>query len=291
MSFLSRLLREPLVHFILIGAAVFAVYALVRGGEEARDRIVVTEGRVAQLAQIFTKTWQQPPTKKELRGLIDAYVKEEIYYREAVALGLDRDDTLIRRRMQQKMEFLTEPADDLLKAGDAELEAFLEANREDFRAEPRLAFTQVFVSPENKNEDEPAESRAAKFLAALRSGPGMVSSDLGDPTLLPATVPLSSTKMIARDFGDAFAEALLSLPKDEWSGPVPSPFGLHLVRVTERFDGRDPPLADIRDAVEQKWRTWKREQFQDEVFNSLRAKYDVVLPTLDGDAKQTGSVP
>jgi hypothetical protein len=291
MSFLARLVREPLVHFLAIGAAVFAVYALVRGGEEERDRIVVSEGRVAQLAQIFTKTWQRPPTQKELRGLIDTYVKEEIYYREAVKLGLDRDDTLIRRRMQQKMEFLTEPADNLLKADDAELEAFLEANREEFHVAPRIAFTQVFINPAKKNEDEPAESRAEKFLAALRSGSDQVSSELGDPTLLPATMPLSSLKTIGRDFGDDFAKALTSLPRGEWAGPVPSPFGLHLVRVTERVDGSDPPLADIRDAVEQKWRTWKREQFQDEVFKSLRAKYDVVLPTFDGATKQTGSVP
>jgi len=290
MRFLSRFVREPLVHFILIGAAVFAVYALVRGGEEERDRIVVTQGRVAQLAQIFTKTWQRPPTQKELRGLIDTYVKEEIYYREAVKLGLDRDDTLIRRRMQQKMEFLTEPGDELLKADDAELEAFLDANREEFRVEPRIAFTQVFINTAKKDEDEPADSRAAEVLEALRSG-DTSPSELGDPTLLPATVPLSSLKMIARDFGDDFAKALLSLPIDKWAGPVPSPFGLHLVRVTERLDGRDPPLAEIRAAVEQKWRTLKREQFQDEAFNSLRTKYDVVLPTFDGATKQTGSVP
>ena len=270
---------------------MFALYALVGGGEEERGRIVVTEGRVGQLAQIFAKTWQRPPTQKELRGLIDAYVKEEIYYREAVKLGLDRDDTLIRWRMQQKMEFLTEPGDDLLKADDAGLEAFLEANREEFRIEPRIAFTQAFINPEKKNEDEPAASRAAKILEALRSGSDDASSELGDPTLLPATVPLSSLKTIASDFGDAFADALASLPEDEWSGPVPSPYGLHLVRVTGRLDGRDPPLEEIRDAVEQKWRTLKREEFQDAAYESLRAKYDVVLPASDAAPQETGSVP
>ena len=289
MRFLARLVREPLVHFILIGAAVFALYALAGGGEEPRGRIVVTEGRVAQLAQIFTKTWQRPPTPEELRGLIDAYVKEEIYYREAVKLGLDRDDTLIRRRMQQKMEFLTEPGDELLKPGDAELEAFLKANREEFRVEPRIAFEQVFISPEKNSEDGAAPERAAKLLEALRSDPGD-ASEFGDPTLLPADVPLSSLKMIARDFGDGFAKAILLLPKDEWSGPVPSPFGLHLVRITERLEGRDPPLDEIRDAVEQRWRTLKREEFQDAAYEALRAKYDVVLPARDA-AKQTGSVP
>jgi PPIC-type PPIASE domain len=291
MSFLARLVREPLVHFILIGAAVFAVYALVRGGAEERDRIVVTEGRVAQLAQIFTKTWQRPPTKKELRGLVDTFVKEEIYYREAVKLGLDRDDTLIRRRMKQKMEFLTEPGDDLLKATDADLEAFLDANRDEFRVEPRIAFTQVFINPKKKGEDEPAESRAGKVLATLRSGSDEGSSELGDPTLLPATVPLSSLTTIARDFGDAFAKALDSLPENEWSGPVPSPYGLHLVRVTERLDGRDPPLEEIRAAVEQKWRTMTREKFQDAAYETLRAQYEVMLPALDAALKQTGSLP
>ena len=120
MTFVSRLIREPLVHFILIGALVFGTYALIgKNADELRDRIVVTEGRVQQIAQVFAKTWQRPPTPEELRGLVDAYIKEEVYYREALKLGLDRDDTLIRRRMQQKMEFVTEPSGELLVADDA----------------------------------------------------------------------------------------------------------------------------------------------------------------------------
>ena len=291
MTFFARLVREPLVHFIAIGAAVFALYALAGGGEATRDRIVVSEGRVQQLAQIFAKTWQRPPTQRELRGLIDAYVKEEVYYREAVKLGLDRDDTLIRRRMQQKMEFLTEPGDELLKADDAELKAFLEANREDFRIEPRIAFEQVFINAAKKEDNEPALARARKVLEALRSGSGDASSELGDRTLLPAELPLSSLSDIGRDFGDAFAKALTPLPEDEWAGPVSSPFGLHLVRVTGRLDGSDPPLEEIRDAVEQKWRTLKREEFQDGAYEGLRAKYDVVLPTFEAAPQKTGSAP
>ncbi|MGB6907241.1 MAG: peptidyl-prolyl cis-trans isomerase, partial [Methyloceanibacter sp.] len=137
MTFLSKIAREPLVHFVLIGAAVFGLYALVSGDERdnARDRIVVTEGRVQQLAQVFAKTWQRPPGPEELRGLVDAYIKEEVYYREALKLGLDRDDTLIRRRMQQKMEFVTEPGDALLQPDDATLQAYLDDHKADFRVE------------------------------------------------------------------------------------------------------------------------------------------------------------
>lgn len=265
------------MHFVLIGAAVFGLYALAgdRGGEkEVNKRIVVTEGRVQQLAQVFAKTWQRSPTPQELRGLIDAFVKEEIYYREAVKLGLDRDDTLIRRRMQQKMEFLTEPEKDSLTPDDAELQAYLDANKADFRIGPRIAFDQVFVNP--KRGDGTADVRAKETLEALKSGAS--PAGLGDPTLLPAAMTLSSLSAIERDFGDTFAQALTTLPLNTWSGPIDSPFGVHLVRVTERVDGYDPALADIRDAVAQKWRTEKREEFQREAYEELRSRYEVVLP-------------
>ena len=289
MTFLSRLVREPLVHFVLIGAAVFALYALTREAEdEPRDQIVVTEGRVQQLAQVFAKTWQRPPTSEELRGLIDAYIEEEVYYREALKLGLDRDDTLIRRRMQQKMEFLIEPGEDLLAADDSELKAFLDTHKAEFRVEPRIAFEQVFINPERG--DTPAAARASAALGELRAGEP--SSNLGDPTLLPATNALKSLSGIARDFGEAFAHALTDLPKDQWTGPVDSAFGLHLVRVTERVDGYDPKLDEVRKAVEQKWRTQKRDEFQEAEFKRLRAKYDVVLPSLEpGSPQKSGSGP
>ena len=282
MTFFSRLIREPLVHFILIGAVVFFAYALIgNGADQPRDRIVVTDGRVQQLAQVFATTWQRPPTREELRGLIDAYIKEEVYYREALKLGLDRDDTLIRRRMQQKMEFVTEPSDQLLVADDGELQAFLDAHKSEFRVEPRIAFQQVFVNP--KKPGEAVLIRAKQTLEALKasepSEPSHVPSELGDPTLLPATTPLAALSSIAGNFGEGFAQSLTDLPEDVWAGPIESPFGLHLVRVTERVDGHDPKLDEIREAVEQKWRTQKRRDFQTQAYDQLRAKYDVVLPS------------
>lgn len=281
MTVFTRLLREPLVHFVLIGAAVFGLYALLSdGGEErVRDRIVVSEGRVKQLAQIFAKTWQRPPTPQELRGLVDAFVKEEVYYREAVQLGLDRDDTLIRRRMQQKMEFLTEPGEEALTADDATLQAYLDKNMAAFKVAPQIAFEQVYIKPKSGETD--AKSRAAEALEALKSGE--TPALLGDATLLPPAMKLSSVTSIERDFGDPFAKELTTLPLNTWTGPVSSPYGLHLVRVTQRVDGYDPKLAEVRDAVAQKWRTEKRDTFQREAYEELRSKYQVVLPA----AKET----
>jgi hypothetical protein len=280
MTFLSKILREPLVHFVIIGAAVFGLYALMTGGnpKDARDTIVVTDGRVQQLAQVFAKTWQRPPTREELRGLIDAYVKEEVYYREALKLGLDRDDTLIRRRMQQKMEFVTEPSDELLRADDAALQAFLDSHKAAFRVEPRMAFEQVFLNPDRPGEAAPV--RAKQTLEVLKaSAPGEIPPDVGDPTLLPTSMPLSPLSNIARNFGEAFAANLTDLPENEWAGPIKSPYGLHLVRITKQIDGYDPALAEVRDAVAQKWRTEKRHEFQEQAYDDLLAKYEVILPS------------
>jgi hypothetical protein len=287
MSLLVRTIHEPLLQFFLIGAAVFGLYALTADNsqEDLRGTIVVTEGRIQQLAEVFTKTWQRPPTDRELHGLIDAYVKEEVYYREALKLALDRDDTLIRRRMQQKMEFLTEPDEDLLVANDSGLQAFLDANKDQFRVEPRVAFEQVFINPKKGNE--PASARAKQTLAALEaSASGSMPSNLGDSTLLPAITPLSPLSSIARNFGETFAQKLTDLPEDDWAGPVESAFGLHLVRVTERINGYDPPLQEVRKSVEQKWRTQKRDDFQKQEYDRLRAKYDVVVTLSDDRAPE-----
>ena len=276
MRFISRLAREPLVHFVLIGAAVFAAFALFSDGDEAetRDRIVVTEGRVRQLAQIFAKTWQRPPTPQELRGLLDAFVKEEVYYREAVKLGLDRDDTLIRRRMQQKMEFLSEPGEEALAADDVALQDYLDSHKDTYRVDPKLAFEQVFIKVKASEED--AAGRAAEALQALKAGGD--PAVFGDATLLPKNIPLSPLRAIERDFGEAFSKGLEAAPLGDWTGPVRSPFGLHLVRVSKREDGYDPKLDEVQAAVLRDWRNLKRQEYEAQAYDKLRAKYEVVLP-------------
>jgi hypothetical protein len=232
---------------------------------------------VQQLAEVFERTWQRPPTPEELRGLIDTHVKEEVYYREAVKLGLDRDDTVIRRRMQQKLEFLTEPDDELFQPDDAALQAYLEANKAAFRIEPKIAFDQVFLSRDKPGEA--ASVRAGQALEILKSSePGDVSPDVGDPTLLQGSMPVSPLSRIASNFGESFAGNLTDLPENVWVGPIESPYGLHLVRVTKRIDGYDPELAEIREEVEQKWRADKREALQEQAYDQLLSQYAVVLP-------------
>lgn len=289
---LARFAREPLVQFFAIGAAVFALYGLVTSGQpdapRERDRIVVTQGRLEQLAQVFAKTWQRPPTAAELRGLLDGYIKEEVYYREAVKLGLDRDDTVIRRRMQQKMEFLTEPSETALSPSDDELGAYLEKHRDLFRIEPKVAFEQIFLRGEN-DAAAPAE-RAEALLRDLKDRTGDVDHrDLGDPTLLPSEVPLAPLGLVARTFGEAFADTLIGLPAGGWQGPVSSPYGVHLVRILDRREAEDPPLSQVREAVLLRWRAEKREAFMRQRYEDLLAAYDIVLPDLGAEASKAVS--
>lgn len=276
----GRLAREPLVHFLVIGAAVFALSALSGSNveEETDDRrIVVTQGRIAQMVQVFARTWQRSPTQEELRGLVDGFVKEEIYYREAVKLGLDRDDTLVRRRMQHKMKFLIEPEESALKASDEELRAYLRAHREFFRVEPKITFSQIYLDPEA--DGPPVSERVERLLARLRSPEARNGlAALGDHTMLQPAMTLTPVSGVAREFGREFAAALGTLPRGQWAGPVRSSYGVHLVRVTRFDDGYVPPLAEIRDAVETRWRQDRREAHINTEYEKLRAKYEVLLP-------------
>jgi len=280
-SVLHALIREPLFHFFVLGALIFAAYAWLapQTAQVAaeRDQVVVTPGRVQQLVHVFQRTWKRRPNADEFSRLIESYLQEEIYYREAVKRGLDKDDTLVRRRMQQKMRFLSEPNEAELQPTDAELEAYLKANRAAFRTEPRIAFEQVFLRADADRQT--AGARARKLLADLEQASADIDpASLGDRTLLEPRYPLNPVSGIARSFGPDFADALSALPRKEWTGPVRSPFGLHLVRITAYQPGRDPPLSEIRDQVLKKWRAKKREDFIAAEYDRMRARYDVVLP-------------
>ena len=180
----KKLLREPLVHFLLFGALLF-FFSTWKSGPSGSGKIVVTRARIEQLATGFARTWQRPPTQRELTGLVEDYIKEEVYVREAIATGLDRDDTIIRRRLRQKLEFLTEDALEAAAPSDEELRAYLKAHPDSFRVEPRVAFRQVFLDRNRRGAAALSDARA--LLARLSSaGAGADISALGDSQMLPA---------------------------------------------------------------------------------------------------------
>jgi hypothetical protein len=275
----KRLWKEPLLHFLLLALVIFAAYGVIgpTGGMRP-EGIVVTVPKIKQLGVVFAKTWQRPPNTQELKGLIDDYVKEEIYVREAVALGIDQDDPVIRRRLRQKMEFMYDTGVDTLVPSDAELDAYLKAHTAAFAVDPMTAFQQVFLNPQQ--HDDRVEKDTAAILTSLLATPVVDPATLGDATLLPSELPLTGKQTIIQTFGEEFAEALDKLPLDQWAGPIRSGYGLHIVRVSKREAGHLPMLGVVRDTVAREWTNAKRKELDDARFNELLKRYPVSIENL-----------
>jgi hypothetical protein len=272
MKHLPRLLREPLLHFLAIGGLIFLLFAAVVDTREApADVIVVGPERIERLARGFQAVWRRPPTDDELRAMIDDFVREEIYYREALALGLERNDTVVRRRLRQKMEFLTDSGAEILEPVAGELEAHLLANEKTFRRGPRLAFEQIYLG------ETPGQETITRSLSALRSDPVSDPSTLGQPTLLPAQLGLSPPEAVDGVFGKGFFERLAKLPPGVWAGPVASGYGVHLVRIGESLAARTPPLEEIRDNVLRDWKAAKARELRELHYARLREHYVVEI--------------
>jgi hypothetical protein len=285
---MRTLLREPLLYFLLLGAAMFGTYQLVSdagfSGNQPLEEIVITEGRIDALILDFERVWQRPPTEQELDGLVQAHIREEVMYREALAMGLDRDDTIIRQRLQQKLAFLTEDIATLEEPTEPELEAFLATNQERFREQTRFSFEQVYfnVSERGRAAEADAESLLAELRKPDTTGPGEDSSSSIDTALLGDQLLLSQftkayEREILRAMGSQFLAGLQSVPVGAWQGPIQSGFGLHLVKLSERIDGIVPPLDDIRDLVSRDWMSAKREAANEASYAALRERYVVTL--------------
>ena len=274
---MTKLLREPLLHFLLIGAAIFAAFQWTAGDPEPRDgEIVVTRARIEHLAAIFGRTHLRTPTSEELDGLIADHVREEAAVRAALAMGLDRDDGIIRRRLRQKLEFVSEDLAAPAEPSDDELRAWLVAHPEAFRVEPRFTFRHVYLDPERHGEN--LQRDVAQLLARLRQGArGDDPTALGDPLLLGHAFRALPAGEVRKLFGDVFAAALGELDPGQWQGPITSGYGVHLVLVEERAEGRLPDLVEVREAVRREWANALRVAANDKLYQLLLQRYEVTI--------------
>lgn len=264
---MRRLLHEPLLHFLILGALLFGLYGWLHGGAaKAADEIVVTRGQLRSLQAQFERTRQRPPTAEERQELVDAWVREEIFYREGVAMGLDRDDPVVRRRVAQKLEFI---ADASAPPTPAELQAWLDGHADRYRIEPRYTLTQVYLDATRHGDKLDAD------VANLRRSLDRGGAADGDPTLLPPALDRATASQLARAFGQAFADAVASLPLDSWQGPVRSTFGVHLVRVSAIQPARAATLDEARAAVERDFAQERAARLDAERFRKLRTRYVV----------------
>lgn len=275
---MKRILHEPLLHFLLIGAGLFIAYGVLSrpGSGTSPTTIVVTAGQVEQLTAGFAKTWRRPPTEPELDGLIGEWVRDEVATREAMALGLDQGDTVIRRRLRQKLEFATDDVASRTEPTDADLNAHLQAHPESFRVEPVYTFSQVHLDPAARGDD--LDRDAARVLAQLQQADAATDATaLSDSLLLEPTFQSVTSGEIAKQFGEEFAVKLGELPLGQWQGPIASGYGLHLVRIDERTAGGVPALADVREAVRREWANAERLNANESYYRELLRRYTVTI--------------
>ena len=272
-GFLKRALREPLVHFLAIGAALFLVDGLLNGPDAGAtgDTIVISEGRVNQLAESFVLLSGRAPTAGEIASLVDDFVSEEVGYREAVAMGLDADDTIVRRRMRQKLEFLIEDAAASDPPAQAELQAWLDANPERYRQPERRALRHVLFSADKRGAAAGTAAQAA--LGPLRTGADPAT--VGDQSMLPAAIPLTTEEGVVGMFGPDFAAAAFAQQGEGWFGPVASAFGQHLVSVIEIEPGRAVSLAEVVDRVSADIIESRRNKARDAFHAQMRERYSI----------------
>lgn len=271
------LLREPLVHFLALGALLFVIGAAAGDDGPRANEIVVTPGEIESLVEGFRRTWQRPPTQAELEGLVDERVKEEVFFREAQAMGLDQGDAIIRRRLRQKLEFMTEDLATQAEPSEAELQKYLEDHADRFRRDDRLSFAQIYVSADRRGR-EGALREAERLLAELAShGATVDPGSLGDRLMLGQRFDSITEWEVGSLFGGRFAEALRGVEPGAWAGPFESGYGLHLVYVEARQPSEIPALAEVAEVVRRELLNERRERVNAEVYGRMLERYAVVV--------------
>lgn len=273
-----RLLREPLFHFLVLGTVLFLIYAVLSDifTSDANRRIEVTRSEIQLLAETWQRQWHRPPTEEELRGLVQSRVREEVLYREALAVGLDQNDLVVRRRMVQKMELLSQDLATLADPTDQELREFFQERQEEYRVPPRISFSHVYFNPDRRGAAVEEEARRVlEEIRAMEPSPRS-ASELGDRFMLPHDYVLLTPLEVQQQFGARFSEVISEL-EPGWHGPIVSGYGLHLVNVRERSDGRIPDYAEIRERLVVDYNRARSERAKNALYEGLATEYEVEI--------------
>lgn len=270
------LLHEPLLHFLLIGSALFLFYNLQNEGLVENNRIVISEAEIDRLIVVWEKKRQRLPSQNELQGMIEQQIREEVMYREALAMGLDKNDSVVRRRLAQKVEFISADLATLAKPTETELADYLVTNSKKFELPARIDFVQVYINPDKHTEN--IQDYAKRLLDELAQP--VLNNDIrkfGDSLMIDQQHQQVSEHDVLRLFGKDFASQLFTLPVGNWQGPVISGYGYHLVRVDNKITAQLPELQDIREKVQSEWFAKQRRVMDEAFYKGLRQRYEIVI--------------
>lgn len=282
-----RLIREPLVHFLVIGASIFLLYGIMgqQNVEEQERAITITAGEIAWLTDSWQKRWNRPPTAEEREGLIKQYLREMILYREAVAMGLDKDDIVIRRRLAQKLEFLTQDLISPKPPTEDELRTYFETHMDRYQPPDLITMTHVFLDPDKRGDRTLKDAETIKAQLITLKQPPQDARSFGDPFMLQSYYPERSEAELSKLFGRGFAQPVFELALQEWHGPVLSGYGVHLVYVHDRQEAKPPTFTEVEAQVRQDWENDKREQLNEQYIASLMSRYKVTIEDMQIDEK------
>ena len=284
-----KLLREPLVHFLFIGAAIYLLYGVFAepAVEEADKTIVVSVGEIEWMQTAWQKSWNRPPTAEEFDGLIQQFIKETVLYREALTMGLNKHDQVIRRRLAQKLEFLAKDLVALTLPTGEELQAYFNEHREHYQEPVLYTFTQVFIDPDKRADNTLDDAEAIKAILVTRGNTIEDVGALGDDFMLQNYYPEKDALEIQKYFGSGFSESLVELSPEQWHGPVLSGYGMHLVYVSNISEPPELNFSDVRERVEQDWKTEKGEELNEKFYANLRDQYTIIIEEPEKDDKVT----
>ena len=274
-----KILREPLLHFLLLGAVFFLVYFWLNPPDHSAsgNQIHVSQNDIDRFVQIFQKQWNRKPTQQELDGLVRAHLKEEILYREALALGLEKDDTIVRRRLAQKMEFLITDVIIPTEVENKELMAFYQKHSKRYTRTARVSFRHIYFNPDRRGERLLDEANATlSTLQATNAGVD-TPDQYGDRFMLQQQYSQQSTDQISRMFGGEFADKLVELMPGSWQGPIKSGYGVHLVYVQQREAASVYPFAEVRERVKNDYLYDLRQTRNEEMLEKLKTRYEIMV--------------
>ena len=274
-----KFFREPLVHFLLIGAALFVIYAYwgQQDVTENERAITITAGEIEWLSDSWQKRWNRPPTEQEREGIINQYLKEMILYREALAMGLDRDDTVIRRRLAQKLEFLSQDLISPTPPSEEELQAYFAEHIDRYQQPDLISFTHIFFDPDKRGNQTLKDAETAKAELITLQQPTQDGRAFGDQFMLQSYYPERSQADVAKLFGSGFAGPVFKLAPHEWHGPVLSGYGTHLVYVHDLRKAPLPEFVEFEEQVKEDWTNDQREKLNEQFVASLMGRYEVTI--------------
>ena len=270
----KKILHEPLVHFLLLGALVFFIYTAMNGTQTSDDKtIVISKAEQKQLSYRWQKKYMRQPTEDEMQQMIDKEIYTEVLYREALKMGLDQNDLIIRRRLAQKLEFVSSDLFSFIEPSDEVLRTYMKQHEKMFRKAGKISFQQIYVDV--SKHDKNLKERLSRIKSALDANESIQA--LGDAFMLPRENRALSEYEIRRTFGKKFAESLNAFKTGVWEGPIKSGYGLHFVYVEKREAGELPSFDEIKAQVKNAWMSEKKEQNSQNFYKSLKKNYSIEI--------------